>query len=237
VLQQLMAANAMTHWTRDPGGKHYRQKQKAACGGGDEATRESCRGSNIVFRWQNQNIYDKDLAAAVRAGNYDIVIANMGLGNLVHHPREWAGRLLQQGQQLATFAASLPSSTRFYYRTTTPICLHGNCVPGRGFQGCGVPEETNSKIEMGNMVLQQLLLHRDARVQILDVLPLTDCSFYEDHVHHPHLTLDHVLLFITRECPHLTQDVLKACPHLCGAVASTNLGQGTGHRSNASTAS
>jgi hypothetical protein len=225
VLQQLMAANATQHWSRSPGPKHYRQQQKAACGGGTEAARESCRGTNIVFRWQNQNIFDEDLAAALRSGNHDIIIANMGLGNLVHHNREWVSRLLKQGRQLADLAASLPSSTRFYYRTTTPICQHGKCSPDKSFQGCGVPEETNSKIEIGNMVLEQLLLCRDPRVQVLDIAPLTDCSFYEDHVHHPHLTIDHVLLFITRECPHLKQDVLRVCPHLCNAIC---FGRGRG---------
>lgn len=220
VLQQLMATNATMQWNRSPGSAHYRQKQKDLCGGGTEAVRETCKDGNLAFRWQNQNIFDEDLAAAVRNGNFDIVIVNMGLGNLVHHPQDWATRLLQQGQQLADLAVSLPSSSRFYYRTTTPICQHGGCIPGKSFQGCGVPEEANSKIELGNMVLQQLLLRRDPRVQVLDVSPITDCSLYEDHVHHPHLTIDHLLMFITRECPHLTQEVRKVCPHLCNSVCS-----------------
>lgn len=217
-LLKLMEANSTNHWTRSPGPRHYRTRQKAACGGGAEPAKEACRQGGVVFRWQNQNIFDSDLANAMLRGNYDIIIANTGLGNIVHHSRHWQGRVLQQGRQFAEFAATLPSSTRFYWRTTTKICRHKNCRPDQQFRGCGVPDDANAMIEISNIVLPALMQQRDPRVQILDVVPLTNCTFYDDHVHHAHLTVDHLLLFISRECPSLAHSVVTACPHLCSVL-------------------
>lgn len=214
---QLMSANDTSPWMRSPGKASYRAAQKAACGGGVESSRDACKEQGVAFRWQNQNIHDDDLAEALRSGGYDIVIANMGLGNIVHHPRDWAGRLMQHGKKLAALVATLPSSTRFYWRTTTHICPHGSCEnkQGEGFRGCGVPAQASDMIDMGNIVLSHLLLQRDPRVKLLNVMPLTNCSHYEDHVHHPHLTIDQVLLFLSKECPQLTERIVQVCPHLC----------------------
>lgn len=212
-----MNANLTHPWVRKPSKSNYRAEQKAACGGSNETSRESCKEGGVVFRWQNQNIYDTELAASMQSG-YDIIIANMGLGNIVHHSTQWAGRLMQHAQQLAAQVAGLPSSTRFYWRTTTPICEHGRCRPNSNFQGCGVPREANSMIDISNVVIPTMLLQRDHRVQLLDVRSLTHCNFYEDHVHHPLLTVDHILLLLSKECPQLAPAIGLTCPHLCSAL-------------------
>jgi hypothetical protein len=211
----LMNANQTEPWLRTPRSPHYRAQQKAECGGGTESARESCKQQGAVFRWQNENIFDDDLATSMRSRSYDVVIANMGLGNIVHHPDQWVSRLLQQGEQLAALVSTLPDSTRFYWRTTTHICPTGRCRPNQNFTGCGVPAEANAMIDASNIILPQLLLQRDPRVRVLDVQGLTECSLYDDHVHHPLLTIDHLLLFLSRECPQLKQQIVAVCPHLC----------------------
>lgn len=218
-----MSANSTQPWLRIPNSPQYRAQQKAACGGGAESARESCREQGIVFRWQNQNIYDEDLANSMRSRSCDIIVANMGLGNIVHHSDNWATRLLQQGKQLAEFVPTLPSSTHFYWRTTTHICPFSRCRPERNFSECGVPAHANAMINVSNFILQQMLLQQDPRVQVLDVQRLTACGFYEDHVHHPVLTIDHILLLISRECPALTPQIVTACPHLCRVLNSSEV--------------
>lgn len=217
-LVNLFQADNTTNWLRDPASRDYRTQQKKACGGGQEQAREACKTDGIVFRWQNQNIFDDALGDAMLAGNYDIIVANTGLGNIVHHPRHWQGRLLKQGRELAELVSRLPSSTRFYWRTTTQICPSPRCKPDSNFDGCGVPDDANAMIALSNFVLPQLLQKADPRVQILDVSPLANCSFYDDHVHHPHLTIDHLLLLVSRECPQLIDSIVHTCPHLCAAL-------------------
>jgi hypothetical protein len=75
-------------------------------------------------------------------------------------------------------------------------------------------------IDITNIVLAHMMSQRDPRVRLLDVMPLTNCSFYEDKVHHPHLTIDHVLLFLSKECPQLTERIVEVCPHLCEALTA-----------------
>lgn len=219
----LMKANDAEPWLRTPRSPNYRVQQKAACGGGTESARESCKEQGVVFRWQNENIFDEDLAKSLRSGSYDIVIANMGLGNIVHHPDRWVTRLLQHGEQLAAFVSTLPDSVRFYWRSTTPICPSGRCRPDQNFTGCGVPAQADAMINTSNIVLPHLLLHSDPRVRHLDVRGLTPCSFYEDHVHHPLLTIDHILLFLSRECPQLRQQIVATCRHLCALLPDTHV--------------
>lgn len=211
----LMNANQTEPWLRTPRSPHYRAQQKAECGGGTESARESCKQQGMVFRWQNENIFDDDLANSMRSRSYDIIIANMGLGNIVHHSDQWVTRLLQQGGQLAALVSTLPNSTRFYWRTTTHICLTDTCRPDHKFTGCGVPAEANAMIDASNIIVPQLLLQQDPRARMLDVQGLTKCSLYDDHVHHPLLTIDHLLLFLSRECPQLKQQIAAVCPHLC----------------------